>query len=139
MRKEQIVLNNLVFMNDHEKGMQQLEMLKKAVSFGVSSVELRREYFDDIVKETPAIAQYAVDNKLRLFYSVPDEVFVNHRLNPKLAQYYDEAQALGIYAIKFNIGDFETLSSEDVSELNQLLARGIQTNIENDQTQVSGK
>lgn len=32
MRKEQIVLNNLVFMNDHEKGMQQLEMLKKAVS-----------------------------------------------------------------------------------------------------------
>ena len=60
MRKEQIVLNNLVFMNDHEKGMQQLEMLKKAVSFGVSSVELRREYFDDIVKETPAIAQYAV-------------------------------------------------------------------------------
>jgi len=28
MRKEQIVLNNLVFMNDHEKGMQQLEMLK---------------------------------------------------------------------------------------------------------------
>lgn len=139
MRKEQIVLNNLVFRNDHEKGMQQLEMLKKAVSFGVSSVELRREYFDDIVKETPAIAQYAVDNKLRLFYSVPDEVFVNHRLNPKLAQYYDEAQALGVYAIKFNIGDFETLSSEDVSELNQLLARGIQTNIENDQTQVSGK
>lgn len=29
MRKEQIVLNNLVFRNDHEKGMQQLEMLKK--------------------------------------------------------------------------------------------------------------
>ncbi|QEA59458.1 TIM barrel protein [Leuconostoc koreense] len=139
MRKEQIVLNNLVFMNDHEQGMQQLDMLKKAVSFGVSSVELRREYFDDIVKETSAIAEFAADHKLRLFYSVPDEVFVNHRLNPKLTQYYDEAQALGIYAIKFNIGDFEMLSSEEVSALNQLLKRGIQTNIENDQTQVSGK
>lgn len=139
MKKEQIVLNNLVFANDREKGMLQLEMLKKIVSFGIKSAELRREYFDDIAEETPAIAQYATENNVQLFYSVPDEVFVNHRINPKLAQYYDEAQALGIHAIKFNIGDFETLLPEDISKLNELLSRDIQTNIENDQTQVSGR
>ncbi|GMA69437.1 hypothetical protein GCM10025879_06830 [Leuconostoc litchii] len=139
MKKEQIVLNNLVFANDREKGMLQLEMLKKIVSFGIKSAELRREYFDDIAEETPAIAKYAMENNIQLFYSVPDEVFVNHRINPKLAQYYDEAQALGIYAIKFNIGDFETLLPEDTLKLNELLSGGIQTNIENDQTQISGK
>lgn len=139
MKKEQIVLNNLVFANDRKKGMQQLEMLKKVVSFGIKSAELRREYFDDIAEETPGIVKYAIANDLRLFYSVPDEIFVNHRINPKLAQYYDEAQALGIYAIKFNIGDFEALLSEDISNLNELLSHDIQTNIENDQTQVSGR
>lgn len=139
MKKEQIVLNNLVFANDRKKGMQQLEMLKKIVSFGIKSAELRREYFDDIAEETPGIVKYATENHLRLFYSVPDEIFVNHRINPKLAQYYDEAQALGIYAIKFNIGDFEALLSEDISNLNELLSHDIQTNIENDQTQVSGR
>ena len=70
---------------------------------------------------------------------MPDEVFVNHRVNPKLEQYYDEAAQLGVSVIKFNTGDFDTLLPEDIQQLNALLNRGIETNIENDQTQVSGK
>lgn len=139
MKKSQIVLNHLVFAKDHDNGMQQLDMLKKVVALGVQSAELRREYFDDIAAETSAIADYAKAHQLRLFYSVPDEVFVNHRINPKLEQYYDEATQLGVSVIKFNTGDFDTLLPEDIQQLNALLNRGIETNIENDQTQVSGK
>lgn len=139
MKKSQIVLNHLVFASDRANGGQQLDMLKKVVGFGIQSAELRREYFDDIIAETPAISAYAKSQNIRLFYSVPDDMFVNHRVNPRLSQYYNEASQLGVTAIKFNTGDFETLLSEDIATLETLLHFGIQTNIENDQTQTSGK
>jgi len=139
MKKSQIVLNHLVFASDRENGRQQLDMLKKVVGFGIQSAELRREYFDDIIAETPAISTYAKSENLRLFYSVPDDLFVNHRVNPKLSQYYHEAIQLGVSVIKFNTGDFETLLPEDIVAIDKLLQLGIQTNIENDQTQTSGK
>ncbi|MBZ6002445.1 sugar phosphate isomerase/epimerase [Leuconostoc gelidum subsp. aenigmaticum] len=139
MKKSQIVLNHLVFASDRENGEQQLDMLKKVVGFGIQSAELRREYFDDIIAETPAIAAYVKSENLRLFYSVPDDLFVNHRVNPKLSQYYHEAIQLGVSVIKFNTGDFETLLPEDIAAIEKILQLGIQTNIENDQTQTSGK
>jgi len=139
MKKSQIVLNHLVFASDRENGGQQLDMLKKVVGFGIQSAELRREYFDDIIAETPAISTYVKSENLRLFYSVPDDLFVNHRVNPKLSQYYHEAIQLGVSVIKFNTGDFETLLPEDIAAIDKLLQLGIQTNIENDQTQTSGK
>lgn len=138
MKKSQIVLNHLVFASDRQQGMQQLDMLKSVVSFGIKSAELRREYFDNITSETAAIADYAKAEKLNLFYSVPDEIFVNHHVNPKLTQYYNEATQLGVSAIKLNIGDFEGLFPKDIAKLKTLLTSGIQTNIENDQTQKSG-
>lgn len=139
MNKSQIVLNHLVFSDDHDRGAQQLEMLKKVVALDIHSAELRREYFDDITSESPAIASYAESEGLKLFYSVPDELFVNHRVNPKLSKYYEEAKQLGVTVIKFNIGDFESLVPEDITKLESVLVSGIQTNIENDQTQTSGK
>ncbi|AEJ30082.1 MULTISPECIES: sugar phosphate isomerase/epimerase [Leuconostoc] len=139
MKKSQIVLNHLVFASDRKNGGQQLDMLKKVVGFGMQSAELRREYFDDIIAETPAISAYAKSKRLRLFYSVPDDIFVNHRVNPKLSAYYHEAIQLGVSVIKFNIGDFDILLPEDIATLETLVQMGIQTNIENDQTQTSGK
>lgn len=139
MKTEQIVLNLLVFDQARKAGMQQLAMLHHVVDLGIGAAEIRREYFDDVTAEIAGIASYAKAHQLQLFYSVPDELFVNQQLNPKLTQYYDEAQAMGVTAIKFNIGDFVAFSQSDVSELKQLLARGIQTNIENDQTLVSGR
>ena len=60
MKKSQIVLNHLVFASDRENGGQQLDMLKKVVGFGIQSAELRREYFDDIIAETPAICVFSI-------------------------------------------------------------------------------
>lgn len=73
---------------------------------------------------------------LDLFYSVPDEVYVNGKINPKLEQYVIEAKQMGVKHIKWNIGDYN--GELYLNELKALLDRGIAISIENDQTQTSG-
>lgn len=138
MQQEQIVLNNLVYAKDVAAGASQLALLDKALALGITSVEVRREYFTDVLGEAPAIKAKAEANQMRLFYSVPAEVFVDGQVNPALQQYFDEAKALGIYAIKFNIGDFANFTGDLAAELAPFTNQGMQVNIENDQTQVSG-
>ncbi|QIL50300.1 sugar phosphate isomerase/epimerase [Weissella coleopterorum] len=139
MINSNLVLNNLVFASQREQGMQQTEMLQMASNLKISAVELRREYFDQIKNETSSIQKMMLTTPIRLFYSVPDELFVNGKLNPRLEQYFHEAQQLGIYAIKFNIGEFQGFNNEIIAELKKWLMLGIQINVENDQTQTSGR
>jgi len=73
---------------------------------------------------------------LKLFYSVPDEVYVNGELNPKLQQYLIEAKQMNVQHIKWNIGDFNGELHE--KELKTLVDSGVAISIENDQTQTSG-
>ncbi|GCF95013.1 hypothetical protein NRIC_29040 [Enterococcus florum] len=134
--KKQLVLNFLVFAEKVEQGILQADLLKEASELGFSKVEIRREYFQDIAKEIPEIKKVAKELQLELFYSVPDEVFVVGKLNPRLLTYLDEAEDMGVQHIKWNIGDFN--GELPVAELHQLTARGIEINIENDQTNVSG-
>lgn len=136
MKKEQIVLNLLVFAHEVEAGALQAELLLKAKELGFNKVELRREYFKDINEEIPVIKKIAEENELELFYSVPDEVFVNQEINPKLIDYLTEANQLGVKHIKWNIGDFHANSS--LTNLRALTEKGVEINIENDQTQTSG-
>lgn len=139
MVNSKIVLNNLVFAQQQAAGVTQLEMLKMVQKFKVSSAELRREYFKNIEKEILDIQTLMKKAPLRLFYSVPDELFVKGQLNSKLDQYFKEAQQLGIYAIKFNIGDFHNFDEASITKLQKLIDTGIQINIENDQTKISGR
>ncbi|QBO35135.1 sugar phosphate isomerase/epimerase [Periweissella cryptocerci] len=138
MKHTQIVLNNLVFAKDVAAGVKQLALLDQALALGITNVEVRREYFTDVLAEAPVINETAVANKMRLFYSVPEEVFVDGQINPDLQKYFDEAQALGIYAIKFNIGDFANFTGDLKRELAPFTSQGLQVNIENDQTKISG-
>lgn len=139
MINSKIVLNNLVFAQQKDAGMNQLEMLKMVQKLKVTSVELRREYFDNIKDEILPIQKLIKSVPLRLFYSVPDELFVHGELNSKLDQYFEEAKLLNIYAIKFNIGDFHGFTGMIISKLTALIDTGIQINVENDQTQDSGR
>ncbi|AEJ23317.1 glutamate synthase domain-containing 3 [Weissella koreensis KACC 15510] len=139
MINSKIVLNNLVFAQQKDAGMSQLEMLKIVQKLKVTSAELRREYFDNIEEEILPILKFMKNVPLRLFYSVPDALFVHGELNSKLDQYFEEAKQLNIYAIKFNIGDFQGLTGAIITKLTNLIDTGIQINVENDQTQESGR
>lgn len=136
MKREQIVLNLLVFAKEVEAGALQAKLLLKAKELGFNKVELRREYFKNIKEEMPVIKKIADDQGIELFYSVPDEVFVNREVNPKLTEYLMEANQLGVKHIKWNIGDFH--EDRSLAELQALTEKGIEINIENDQTQTSG-
>lgn len=138
MKKESIVLNNLVFNNEYKEKKNQLSMLKSAVDFGITNVEIRREYFFDIYAEMNDIKNLAQKNNVKLFYSVPEELFIDNKLNPDLETYFSEAETMGISAIKFNIGEFNEISADELQVLNSFTQRLDQVNIENNQIKTMG-
>uniref|UniRef100_UPI00403F477C sugar phosphate isomerase/epimerase family protein n=1 Tax=Candidatus Enterococcus willemsii TaxID=1857215 RepID=UPI00403F477C len=136
MKKDNIVLNLLVFAEKIENGALQADLLQEASDLGFEKVEIRREYFKNLSQEKHVIQQRANDLGIELFYSVPDEVFVEGKVNDCLQSYLEEAKEMGVRHIKWNIGDFQESSSLD--DLEELTNHGIQINVENDQTQGSG-
>lgn len=133
---DRMVLNFLVFADKVAKGELQSDLLQEAADLGFKQVEVRREYFKDIDKEIPVIKSDAERLGLTLYYSVPDEVYVNGSINPKLKKYLKEAKRMGVKHIKWNIGDYSGQLHEE--ELKALLDEGVEISIENDQTQTSG-
>lgn len=133
----ELVLNMLVFAEKVENGAVQSDLIEESVALGFRKIEVRREYFKDLANEMADIKKLAEKHALELFYSVPDEVFVDGKVNSKLDVYLSEAKQMGITHIKWNIGDFAHYTG-DLTELKSLSEYGIEVNIENDQTQTSG-
>lgn len=134
----EVVVNTLVYLDQLNAGTLQSELIKGIKGVGGDSAEIRREFIHDFETELPEIKRVAEDEGLQLFYSVPDEVFENGAVNPRLKGYLDEGTKMGIHAIKFNIGDFANFKGNLAKELAFLSNSPIQVNVENDQTQVSG-
>ncbi|MGX7024617.1 sugar phosphate isomerase/epimerase family protein [Vagococcus hydrophili] len=135
---KKIVLNLLVFNQQFTEGEMQKELVIKGIGLGFNQIEVRREYFRDIKSELLEINQLVKNHNLELFYSVPEEVFVEGNINPKLTEYLLEAKEMGARHIKWNIGDFKNFTG-DLNELEKLTGMGINVTIENDQTEISGK
>lgn len=136
MTGNKLVLNFLVFAERIANGALQGDLLQEISDLGFDKVEIRREYFKDLKKEVPVIRSAAERYGLELFYSVPDEVYINGEVNPKLADYLTEAKQMGVKHIKWNIGDFN--GELHAEKLEALLDEGVEISIENDQTQTSG-
>lgn len=133
----EIVLNLLVLDELVKKGSKQSELLKLASKLGFEAVEIRREYFQDIAIESGDIFKTAKELNLKLFYSVPANMFIQGKLNPQLVDYLEEAKKMGIVSIKWNIGEFDE-TQVDTAALKKLTEYGIQITVENDQTALSG-
>ncbi|GKT03162.1 sugar phosphate isomerase/epimerase family protein [Furfurilactobacillus entadae] len=138
MKRNQIVLNNLLFDADHQAGEPQLAMLQRVVDLNITNAEIRREYFFDLNAEMAGIKSFAEAHDLKLFYSVPDALLVDGGLNPKLAMYFDEAEKMGVSVIKFNVNENPTLTEEQAAQLADYAARVDQINVENNQIKSTG-
>lgn len=134
----EVVINTLVYLDELNANALQSELIKKIKTAGGDSAEIRREFIHNFDSELPAIKRVSEEQGLHLFYSVPDEIFKKGKVNPRLKSYLDEASKMGIYAIKFNIGDFANFKGDLVKELSFLSDSPIQVNVENDQTEISG-
>ncbi|MCH4172691.1 MAG: sugar phosphate isomerase/epimerase [Lactobacillus sp.] len=139
MTQPTISANLLLLADKWQAGADQVSLAAELADLGFSTIEIRREYFRDIAQEIPEVAKLAADKGLTLYYSIPAELFVAGQLNPELETFMAEAKAMGIQKAKFNIGDFANFNGDLVQTLQPLLSHGIEVNIENDQTQASGR
>ncbi|MFC6259393.1 TIM barrel protein [Levilactobacillus fujinensis] len=133
--RNRLVLNTLVSQAQQQQGKSQLKIVTDLLATGVRNIELRREYTAQGLGELQRLNQLRLANRLVYFYSVPDNLFVDHQLNINLLQYVSEAQQLGASYIKMTLGDFDSKQSTDqIPELLRLLPDNVELNIENDQT-----
>ncbi|MGX7327910.1 sugar phosphate isomerase/epimerase family protein [Enterococcus bulliens] len=132
-----IFLNLLVFDSEFKNGATQLELVEQASDLGFEHIEIRREYFRDLKNELAPIRDIAKRRNLTLFYSIPDQLYLDGYINPHLQDYLEEALFLGVSQVKFTIGEFK--NDLLTHELKALLKKGIAIAIENDQTAESGK
>lgn len=139
MNKNNIVLNTLVFDKQHNEGLAQTDMIAKVADFGISNIEVRREYFTDPAGEAATVAALTKQFNLKLFYSVPEIIFTNDgSLNPDLPKYFEEAKTMGVSSLKMNIGNFAAFNGDLQSALAPFAGSNIEFNVENDQGQLNG-
>lgn len=133
-----IGINTLVYMSELQAGVPQSQILPIIAKHGVNLAEVRREYIAD-ADEITAIAQAAADNGLTLFYSVPELITINGKINPDLETYLDEAVRLGAKNVKLNQGDIKDVDAAMLAAIDQTAAKHhVSITIENDQTSENG-
>ncbi|WP_421017546.1 sugar phosphate isomerase/epimerase family protein [Furfurilactobacillus cerevisiae] len=132
------IINTLVYAERHDKGESQSEFLEDIKKLGADGVEARLEYFSDIEYEAPIFVEKAKKLGLKINLSVPDELFVDGEVNSKLDTYFKYGKLLELDKIKFNTGDF-THFNGDLAHILDALPEGIEFNVENDQTELSGR
>lgn len=105
----------------------------------MDGIEVRREYIKDFPTELVKINSQRNNMNLLVNYSVPDELFLKDgSINPKLSEYFEEGQKMGVEKIKFNIGNFENFDGDLKKAFENYPLKDIQLNVENDQTSESG-
>lgn len=104
---------------------------------GADGVEIRRELFSDTeLTQLHALGHSIRQHQLSASYSVPETLWLEDgTLNPRLAQYLQEAEQLGAQRLKLALGYFVDLSDRQLVEV--LATSGVTLVVENDQTPAS--
>jgi sugar phosphate isomerase/epimerase len=106
---------------------------------GFPIVEVRREYILSGKTEMKEIMALASSSGLKVYYSVPAELFEAGALNDQLSSYFEEASLLSAVQLKLTLGEFRGFTAQLAEELRALLkAYAIHLTIENDQTSEKG-
>jgi len=139
MKRQQMVINTIAFMEQIQEGQQQMEFFARLKAVGMETVEVRQEYFGGL-EEMRQTAQEANRLGMKLFYSVPRPLFMDGCLDKEgTEQAFAEAETLGVQAIKWTCGEFTGWSDADLDWMKQRATSfdGILT-VENDQTMEDG-
>lgn len=136
--RQELGINLLVYKEKLDQGMAQSTLLKEIKKQGISFAEVRREYIKD-QKELENVAKAAKENEINLYYSVPEKIVENKLPNKNLRNYLEEAMAMGIQNVKFNIGSLDQIDNDGAEQLKEILKDyNLTYTIENDQTKENG-
>lgn len=141
MKKENLVVNTLVFLEQLKQGVSQVKLLDPLYELGVMKVEIRREFIKDFDRELSDIREKAKQYNMEVFYSVPELLYMNGELlYSEVENYFKEAKAMNSQRVKLCIGDYIKVKKEDVTKINHLCEEhNILLTIENDQTESNGR
>lgn len=135
----QLGINLLVFKNDLDNGIDQEKILNEIGNLGVSIAEIRREYLKNSNEELLAINKLAKVLNIEIYYSVPEKIACQKKINSNIKVYFEEAKQMGSTHIKFNIGDLENLDADEIKKLEDIINYfNMKVTIENDQTPENG-
>ena len=136
---KQIGINLLVFKNDLDNGIGQEKILSEIANLGVFIAEIRREYLKNSNEELIEINKLAQKLNLEIYYSVPEKIAYEKKINSDIKVYFEEARQMGSTHIKFNIGDLENLDIYEIKKLKNIInSFDVKITIENDQTPENG-
>lgn len=140
MKKDQIVINTLVYLEDLQAGVPQSEMLDWVHELGLKNIEVRREFIKDR-QELLDIKNKAEQYGMNIFYSVPDVLYENNQLKSEtLEMYCKEAYDMNGHAIKLNIGEYDQVSEANLKTITGLTEQyNLKITVENDQTESNGR
>jgi sugar phosphate isomerase/epimerase len=141
VKKEQLVINTLVFLEDLEAGIPQSEMMDMVHQLGINNVEIRREYIKDFNNELIEIRLKSTTYEMTVYYSVPEQMYKENTLRINdIETYCKEAYKMNAGHIKLNIGEVKEVSMQDMELINALCEKyHIQITVENDQTVENGR
>lgn len=141
MKKEELVINTLVYLEQLKEGTLQENLLEPLYTIGIRNVEIRREFICDFQKELLAIRDKAKQYHINLYYSVPELLYQDGKLlDVNLKAYFMEAETMGACQVKLCIGDYKKLEQNDIIRINQLCEEhNMILTIENDQTPENGR
>ncbi|EKQ50470.1 MULTISPECIES: sugar phosphate isomerase/epimerase [unclassified Clostridium] len=135
----QLGINLLVFKNDLDNGREQEKILSEIGNLGISIAEIRREYLKNTSEELKEISKLAKELDIEIYYSVPEKIACEKRINSNIKTYFEEAKQMGSTHIKFNIGDLENLDVDERKKIEDIIGYfNIKVTIENDQTVENG-
>lgn len=133
MKKEDIIINTIVFKKDLDQGVQQLDLLEKVKDLGLERVEIRREFLQD-KQDLKAIKARADELGLSLFYSVNEDFLLADGVNPLVQEVCQEAEILNAPFVKLNIGDASQISPQELGSWYQSQDLSVGIRLENNQT-----
>ncbi|MFS1663904.1 sugar phosphate isomerase/epimerase family protein [Streptococcus sp. zg-JUN1979] len=133
MRKEDIILNTIVFKEALDKGIKQVDLLDSIKTLGLRRVEIRREFLGDITSDLLLLKAKADELDVELFYSINEDFVLDHKIHPNLQLFCQEAALIGAPFIKLNVGDASRISLSELEEWHKQLDTGIGIRLENNQ------
>lgn len=141
MKKEQLVINTLVFLEELKSGIPQSEMMDMVHELGINNVEIRREFIKDFNNELIDIKGKSNTYGMTIYYSVPDQIYKENTLQVNdIESYCKEAYNMNAHHIKLNIGNVKEVYKRDMDLINTLSEKyNIHITVENDQTAENGR
>lgn len=131
-----VSVNTAIFVDRLNNGESQLSCLKSITNLkdDIDNIQVRGEFFKDATKdaELEDIKRLCQKEEWGLYYSVPEQFFIDGHINPSLKENIEMAKKHDLKHLKYFVGDVANVSSEEISQAAKMLKdAGVDLTLEN--------